>query len=243
MRNYIFCQANRTKKLLSGLIFLLVTSASFQVSAKPLALPEAPNQGVKLEQKDIEARGQLKAMVEKIMEDPEASEMIVQTGQDRTIFCNVCHGKDGMAQRPGVPNLASQNPVYLLDQIQRFADGRRYDSTMTSLASNFTDDEKVMLALYYSMMEVQPEEIRDTKQWAQGKKVYDVACAQCHGENGRGDKGYARLASQKPDYVVKMLKEFRNSTGRRANPWMTVVATSLSDEEMAAVAAYVSTLQ
>ena len=229
--------------LLKNIVFALLIISPLQGFAEPIAIPEPPDQGVKLEEKDIKAREQLTEMITRVMEDPEASERIVQTGEERTIFCNVCHGKDGNAKRAGVPNLASQNPVYLLDQIQRFADGRRYDSTMTSLASNFTEEEKIMLAIYYSQMEVVPSDIGDAEQWARGKKVYDVGCAQCQGENGRGEKGYARLASQKPDYVVKMLKEFKSYTGRRANPWMTVVASALSEEEMAAVAAYVSTLK
>ena len=233
-------QGNR---LLKHFAFALLMLSPLAGPSEPVAIPEPPYQGVQLEEKDIKAREQLARMIDKIVEDPEASERITQTGQDRTIFCNVCHGKDGNSKRPGVPNLAAQNPVYLLDQIQRFADGRRYDRSMSSLAESFTEEEKIMLAIYYSRMEAKPSDIADPEQWARGKKVYDIGCAQCHGENGRGEKGYARLASQKPDYVVKMLKEFKSYTGRRANPWMTVVAASLSDEEMEAVAAYVSTLK
>ena len=230
-------------RLLKYFTFALLAISPLAGLSEPIAIPEPPNQGVKLEEKDIKAREQLAEMIDKIIGDPEASERITQTGQERTIFCNVCHGKDGNSKRPGVPNLAAQNPVYLLDQIQRFADGRRYDRSMSSLAESFTEEEKIMLAIYYSKMEAKPSGIGDPEQWARGKKIYDIGCAQCHGENGRGEKGYARLASQKPDYVVKMLKEFKSYTGRRANPWMTVVSASLSDEEMAAVAAYVSTLQ
>jgi len=233
----------QSRRLLKHFTFALLILSPLAGLSEPIAIPEPPDQGVKLEEKDIKARQQLAEMIDKIVKDPEASERITQTGQDRTIFCNVCHGKDGNSKRSGVPNLAAQNPVYLLDQIQRFADGRRYDRSMSSLAESFTEEEKIMLAIYYSRMEAKPSGIGDPEQWARGKKVYDIGCAQCHGENGRGEKGYARLASQKADYVVKMLKEFKSYTGRRANPWMTVVAASLSDEEMAAVAAYVSTLQ
>lgn len=234
---------HRAHKLLACAACLLFFCNPLVTSAKPLELPEAASQGVELEEKDLAAREQLAAMVDKILENPEVNDRIVQTGQERTVFCNVCHGEDGNSVRPGVPNLASQNPVYLLDQFQRFSDGRRYDRAMSSLAASFTEEEKVLLALYYSSMKVHPTDVEDKAQVSRGKKVYDVACAQCHGENGRGEKGYARLASQKSDYVLKMLKEFRSYTGRRANPWMTVVTNSLSEEEMLDVAAYVSTLK
>ncbi len=230
-------------KALICLSCLLMICCSLIVRAKPLILPETGNQAITLKDKDIAVRERFAAMVEKIRENPEFENRMIRLGQDRTIFCNICHGKDGNSVRPGAPSLASQNPVYLLDQFQRFSDGRRFDGAMTQLSKTFTEDEKVLLALYYSSLQVQPTKVIDRESALRGKKVYDVACAQCHGENGRGDKGYAHLAGQKSDYVVKMLKEFRSYTGRRANPWMTVISSSLTEEQMSDVAIYVSSLK
>jgi cytochrome c553 len=230
-------------KTLICLSCLLMACSSLIVSAEPLVLPETGNQAITLMDKDIAVREQFAAMVAKIRKTPQFEDRMIQVGQDRTIFCKVCHGKDGNSVRPGVPNLAGQNPVYLLDQFQHFSDGRRFDSAMTQLSKTFTDDEKVLLALYYSSFQVQPTQVMNSESALRGKEVYDVACAQCHGESGRGDKGYAHLAGQKSDYVVKMLKEFRSYTGRRANPWMTVVTSSLNEEQIADVATYVSSLK
>jgi len=233
----------RIKQYFIRSVYLLLLGSSLQAIANTIALPEPPNQGVQLEEKDLAVRKQLADMIKNIAEHPDLKEKITATGEERTVFCKVCHGKDGNSMRPGIPNLASQNPVYLLDQFQRFSDGRRYDRAMSSLATSFSEEEKVMLALYYSSMQAIPSEVKDSEQWLRGKKVYQDGCATCHGENGRGEKGYARLASQKPDYVVKMLKEFRTTTGRRDNPWMTVVTNNLTEQEMVDVAAYVSTLK
>jgi cytochrome c553 len=230
-------------KALTCLTSLLMVCSSLIVHAEPLILPETGNQAITLKDKDIAVRERFAAMVEKIRKNPEFEDRMIKLGQDRTIFCNVCHGKDGNSVRPGVPNLASQNPVYLLDQFQRFSDGRRFDRAMTQLSKTFTEDEKVLLALYYSSLQLQSTLLMDSESALRGKKIYDVACAQCHGESGRGDKGYAHLAGQKSDYIVKMLKEFRSYTGRRANPWMTVVASSLTEGQMSDVALYVSTLK
>ncbi len=230
-------------KALICLSCLLMLCSSHLARADLLILPETGNQAITLKDKDIAVRERFAAMVEKIRKNPEFEDRMIKLGQDRTVFCNVCHGKDGNSVRPGVPNLASQNSVYLLDQFQRFSDGRRYDGAMTQLSKTFTEDEKVLLALYYSSLQVQPTKVMDSESALRGKKVYDVACAQCHGESGRGDKGYAHLAGQKSDYVVKMLKEFRSYTGRRANPWMTVVSSSLTEEQMSDVAIYVSSLK
>jgi cytochrome c553 len=118
----------------------------------------------------------------------------------------------------------------------------RYDQAITSLAGTFSEDEKVLLELYWSQMELKPAEITDKEQWARGKKIFEIACTQCHGKNGCGGKGYARLAGQQATYVTRMLMEFRSYTGRRFNPWVTAVTTSLTDDEIADVASYISTM-
>lgn len=221
----------------------LLLAVPVLVLAVTATIQEPENKGMELEEKDLLLRQRLAEQVDKLLTDPELAKKIQLVGKRRTAFCNVCHGKDGNAVRPGVPNLAGQNPVYLLDQFQRFSDGRRYDYAMTALSSSFSADEKVHLALYFSQMTPRPATDVEAAQVERGRSVYRIACAQCHGENGRGDKGYARLASQKADYVLKMLKEFSNYTGRRSNPWMTAVALGLSEQEMVDVAAYVSTLE
>lgn len=211
--------------------------------AEPIVIPEPPNHGIILEEDDLAMRQQLNDMIDKLLKTPNIEKQIAYTGKGRTLLCNVCHGKDGIAVRAGVPNLAGQNPSYLVDQFQRFGDGRRYDFAMAGLAKNFTDKEKVLLAIYYSRMAPETNQVTDSDKWQRGQGIFEKGCVTCHGKNGRGEKGYARLAGQKPDYVVKMLKEFAASTGRRSNVWMTIVSKALTDAEKEEVAYYVSTLQ
>jgi len=148
-----------------------------------------------LKEKDPVIRRQLAERIDKLMTDPDLARSIKRVGKRRTPFCSACHGEDGNAMQPGVPNLAGQNPVYLLDQFQRFGDGRRYDYAMTALSSSLSQEEKLHLALYFSQMTPNPAKDVDEAQKARGKAVYDAACAQCHGENGRGEKGYAPVGT------------------------------------------------
>ncbi len=228
------------QKLSVVLIALSITTPAW---AELVKIEEPENKGLVLTEQDRAIRKKLAEQIERMMQEPQLAEKIRQVGERRTIFCRICHGKDGNAVRPGVPNLAGQNPVYLLDQFQRFSDGRRYDYTMTSLASAFSTEEKIYLALYFSQMTPKPAENVDAAQWARGKVIYETACMQCHGKTGRGEKGYARLAAQKADYIVKMLKEFRRYTGRRSNPYMSAVVIRMTDQEMADVAAYLSAMK
>ncbi|OQX30215.1 MAG: hypothetical protein B0D96_07720 [Candidatus Sedimenticola endophacoides] len=192
---------------------------------------------------NLELRQTLEKRMDAIRADREAYEQIMNDGRDRTILCKTCHGEDGMAVKEGTPNLAGQNPVYIVDQFQRFGDGRRYDFFMAQLAKSFDDEEKIKIALYYASMPNAASGGGKVELMGQGKALFERSCTECHGSDGKGQEGYARLAGQRPEYVTKMLKEFKERTGRRNNPWMSGVALKLSDTDMEALAAYIASLK
>ncbi|MET0005821.1 MAG: c-type cytochrome [Candidatus Thiodiazotropha sp.] len=194
-------------------------------------------------EEDIKLRKSLESRIEAIANNGKLYKQMVKEGRERTILCNSCHGKDGIAVQPLAPNLAGQNPVYLVDQFQRFGDGRRNDYLMSNLAKTFSFEDKIKIALYYGDMEMKPSGGGNSSLLDEGKKIFKDTCVKCHGENGRGQEGYARLAGQRHDYVVKMLKEFRDRTGKRTNVWMSGVAIRLSDRDMDAVATYLANLK
>jgi cytochrome c553 len=190
---------------------------------------------------------QLRAMLEKriaeITKNKRLKQHMATEGRDRTVLCSTCHGEDGIAIQPLTPNLAGQNPVYIVDQFQRFGDGRRNDYLMSNLAKTFSLEDKIKIALYYADMEMKLSGGGKPELLDEGQKIYQKSCIECHGETGRGQEGYARLAGQRFDYVVKMLKEFRDRTGKRTNVWMTGVAIRLNDQDIDAVATYLANLE
>jgi cytochrome c553 len=194
-------------------------------------------------EEDLKLRKSLEKRIEVLAKNSKLRKQMVKEGRERTVLCNSCHGEDGIAILPLAPNLAGQNPVYIVDQFQRFGDGRRNDYLMSNLAKTFNFEDKIKIALYYAEMEMKPSGGGNPALLAEGKDIYKTACLKCHGENARGQEGYARLAGQRHDYVVKMLKEFRDRTGKRTNVWMSGVAIRLSDHDMDAVATYLANLK
>jgi cytochrome c553 len=196
---------------------------------------------------DSEEASQLRQMLERriaeITKHKRQYQAMVREGKNRTVLCNTCHGPEGLAIEPLTPNLAGQNPAYIVDQFQRFGDGRRNDYLMSNLAKTFSLEDKIKIALYYSSMTMMPSGGGDPTLLEEGERIFKSTCVSCHGVDGRGQEGYARLAGQRYDYVIKMLKEFRNRTGRRTNVWMTSVAIRLNDQDMRAVATYLSNLK
>lgn len=69
-----------------------------------------------------------------------------------------------------------------------------------------------------------------------------TACAACHGVDGNKtlDGTYPRLAGQYPDYLAKSLTEYRS--GKRKNAVMEGQTATLTDQEIADLAAYYGSL-
>ncbi len=235
------------RRSVAWLMFLGVVFGAVITGVVTAADP-APVDDGNLVKRTMELRKHLEARIAEVSSNRGKLAEAMQKGYDRTVLCRHCHGEDGIAiQREGlqriVPNLAGQNPVYIVDQFQRFEDGRRKDFMMGGLAVNFTEEDMINIAIYYSMLEPVvagggPPNIR-----ARGKELFEGICSACHGKDGKGQEGYAMIAGQRDDYIVQMLKTFRDDRERRNNPWMTGVAVSLTDADMEAVASYLANLE
>lgn len=74
-----------------------------------------------------------------------------------------------------------------------------------------------------------------------GKAKVATVCAACHGANGVSvSDTIPNLAAQRATYIEAQLKALRQGT--RKNPLMNAIAGQLSDEDIANVAAYFSSL-
>lgn len=187
-------------------------------------------------------RQALLAKVEAVAADPSVREEALRIGRERAVLCAHCHGHDGNSDKPEVPILAGQSPVYLLDQIERFATGKRKDFVMEALAGSFSAQDRLSIALYYSSATKRHAD-GDPALAAEGGPIFVRYCSHCHGADGNGTEGYARLAGQHPTYVVKTLTDFRDQRGDRNNPFMLSFTQVLSDDDIRAVAAYIATLR
>ena len=76
---------------------------------------------------------------------------------------------------------------------------------------------------------------------AEAGKAKSVTCAACHGGEGISPTGtWPNLAGQKEQYLLDQLKAFKDGT--RVNSQMAPMVANLSDDDMANLAAYYSSL-
>jgi cytochrome c553 len=175
-----------------------------------------------------------------------------QAGQQKSAACAACHGPDGNASNGQWPNLAGQHADYLYQQLMAYKSGDRQNAVMASQVANLSEQDMHDLAAYYAGQTMKIGAANEDL-LAQGRQIYragDAAggvpsCAACHGPAGLGNApaNYPRIGGQNAEYVLTQLQAY--AAGERTtdpNGMMRDVASSLSDEEMRAVASYVSGL-
>jgi len=170
------------------------------------------------------------------------NESVIRGGM-RVRLCQYCHGKDGNSVRSGVPNLAEQNPIYLLTQFEYFRTDKRKNKTMNELAKGLTQDERVNVALYYASQKVVIDtELKNVSSvsYKSGEKIYKNICINCHGAKGYGEQTMPRIAGQKSAFITETLTAYKTQKKLRPNSPMLAVSAALSDSDISSIASYVS---
>jgi len=158
-------------------------------------------------------------------------------GAKRAAACGSCHGANGISPNDTWPNLAGQHAVYLARILGAYKSGAQKDVVMTPLAQALSDSDVQDLAVYYGSLSCNaPPITTDIGDPVVGKALANN-CTACHGETGiASNPAWPSLAGQQPAYLVNALKAFR--AGLRKDPMMAGVARSLSDADIASLAAY-----
>jgi cytochrome c553 len=162
--------------------------------------------------------------------------------------CTRCHGEDGRGRSPITPILAGQNETYLLESLKAYADGGRHSGVMGIPVAAVDPRLFADLARHFSALPTPPRaDPPDPAPVARGEEIArlgiaarDVpACLGCHGRPDRNPI-YPELAGQSAEYIAKQLKLFRSGErgGTRFEHLMRNAAKNLSDEDIAALAAY-----
>ena len=176
-----------------------------------------------------------------IQGDAKALQHAIDQGRQTASFCSNCHGENGISAIPEVPDLAGQNPAYLLEQMRKFATGERRDPFMQGLIKVLKEDERVEIVLYYSAARPQAGKANPALA-AKGKEKFNKQCAACHGELAKGNDTVPRLAGQKSTYIEISLTRYGSRTGDRNDPQMNAIAMALSKEDIAAIAGYLASM-
>lgn len=174
--------------------------------------------------------------------DPEAGEKIYP-------LCAACHGDDGFGQQQGeYPSIAGQHQRVILKQLLDIQSKKRINPTMYA----FTDMETMGglqgmadIAAYTAALPSNPNPVTgEGTQLEKGETLYSTYCVSCHGKHAQGsaEQYYPRLTNQHYPYLVRELAWIRDSIRKNSDPAMVLILQDFSDDDMQAVADYLSRL-
>jgi cbb3-type cytochrome c oxidase subunit III len=184
------------------------------------------------------------ARLKEVQANPKLLEDATKTGRKVAAFCANCHGEGGNSTNPDIPNLAGQNPGYLLEQVRQFAEGKRKNEFMEGMIRALKPEETIGMVVFFGTQQVLPRKSgADSAQVSRGKDLFSKNCFRCHGENGRGSEKFARIAGQQTGYLSKTIKRYRAGSVQRSDPLMAAATSLLSDADIDALVAYVSSME
>jgi cytochrome c553 len=173
--------------------------------------------------------------------------------------CITCHGVDGMGDAAsGSARLAGLDAHYLVKQLDDYISGTRPSPIMQPIARQLGAGDRAAVAHYYAqltpavrvirkMQAVDPAQLqRGAVLWAQGSAERQVqGCVNCHGGAARAGHGqiFPDLAGQPATYITDQFLLW--TKGERRNDTagvMAIIAKRLPDEDVRAVATYLSQL-
>jgi cytochrome c553 len=169
-----------------------------------------------------------------------------ETIEEKAQICATCHGENGVPPQQAfpVPIIWGQNLGYLFFQLRDFKSGARKSEQMSAVVDALEPSDLMALAQYFA-----------NKPWPnlqQKPPPADAAaaatrisaaggCTNCHHEGLKGEGMQPRLAGQVRAYLQKTMADF--ACGARAtNPGMTRFMKGLTEDEIAALAAYLAAL-
>jgi len=192
-------------------------------------------------------------------QSPAAKPDLERAQKTASEVCLACHGPSGNSVVPANPSLAGQPAEYISLQLAHFKAGVRVNPIMQGIASTLQPEDMTALGIYYSQQKPKPQSAKDATLVAAGQKIFrggdsangTPACSACHLPTGAGiAKNYPRVGGQHADYTYAQLKAFKSGErgadkgGKDANGMiMATIAQRLTDEQMKALAEYMSGLR
>jgi cytochrome c553 len=144
-----------------------------------------------------------------------------QRGEAESADCGSCHGSRGVSHDAMVPNLAGQEPTYLVNAIKAYRDHERSHEDMVT---DISDEQIENIAAFYA---IQPAgSLTDS-----GEELESVVakCNRCHARDaGESSLAVPSLNGQKRDYLVRVMKQYRDDD--RGSSMMHKMSSGYSDE-------------
>ncbi|MDF1583603.1 MAG: c-type cytochrome [Methyloprofundus sp.] len=173
-------------------------------------------------------------------------------GEQLAQSCAGCHGEKGISAIGMFPSLAGQTANYTYKQLRDYADGKRENPMMSSIAASLSEKDSADLAAWFQSLPA-AQKIASQEDLSKavslvdkgnGKKILPP-CFVCHESSGKGQKmDTPALAGQQAEYTEATLLAYKNGTRHNdIYSRMRIIAKQLSDTEIKQLAEYYQQLK
>jgi cytochrome c553 len=152
-------------------------------------------------------------------------------GEPLSAVCGGCHGSQGVTTDTATPNLAAQDPRYLVEAIKAYRTTRQREN-MRLYVTGLSDKEIQSIAAFYSVQKSKAAEKGQTL-------VQDLTerCERCHGAGADSAALVVpKIRGQDRDYLVMALRAYRDD--RRESSAMHKMSLPYSDSIIESIASY-----
>ena len=163
--------------------------------------------------------------------------------EQRIAPCLACHGENGQSQTENTPSLGGQHAPYALIQIFMFREKLRVFEPMNEMAKPLTDDDLRLFSDFIAKMPkpTAPADAGDSARMQLGRAlVQQHRCDTCHNPDLSGKENVPRIATQREDYLVKTLREYKDNSRHGYDASMADVMAPVAAEQIAELAYYIA---
>ena len=164
-------------------------------------------------------------------------------------MCGQCHMKTGWGKEDGsFPVIAGQHRNVLVKQLEDIQNKNRDNPTMYP----FSNPDEIgglqgvsdVTAYIATLKSPQKPGVGSGKNLTMGETLYKQRCVACHGDKGQGnnDAFIPRVQGQHQAYLLRQLKWIRDGYRKNSDDAMLFQVKTMTDEELDAVADYLSRL-
>jgi cytochrome c553 len=155
--------------------------------------------------------------------------------EERLAPCLACHGETGQSENFEVPSLGAQPPNFMLIQLDLFRQRQRRVKVMNEMAKGLSDDDLRQYSEFISKLPAPnlPAEAPEPARMEAGHILAEQnRCGFCHNPDFSGHNQTPRIASQREDYLILALREYKSGERLGYEPTMMQVVSPLNDGQL-----------
>jgi cytochrome c553 len=163
--------------------------------------------------------------------------------EERLPTCLSCHGEKGASENVEIPSLGAQMSPYVLIQIYLFRERQRLNEIMNQMTHDLSDTDLQTFADAIAKLPAPapaPGAASPAIMERGRSLVQKYRCNFCHNADLSGRDNVPRIASQREDYLIKTMKEYKANTRHGYDGSMAEVLQPVPEAEIGDLAYFVA---